>query len=585
MQTSTDNILWQKDAKYLYYHHGPLARTELGENLVQGVDYVYTLQGWIKGVNSNSLSSQSDPGMDNFGMNIGTPSLNQNFAKDVYGYTLGYFDGDYQPIDMIKWNATNRFEADKTASQLVANRNNLYNGNIGSMVTTIVDPNNPSLPLPLGSAYKYDQLNRIILGTSYNNLNLTTNTWGGGSTIASNLYRNEFVYDANGNILNQKRYNNFGLMFDNLEYKYDYSAYSQPTGAIGGTDMRRNRLYHVNDQIGLESLETDDIDDMGSLDISQPEFTWGENTNYDYTPIGELKKDTKEGIENIEWTVYGKIKEVTRHTAHGMQTLKFDYDASGNRIAKHVYSATGTWKKSTYYSRDAQGNVMSVYEQFFNPTIAAGSYAQVEKHIYGSSRLGMEKTFVELIDNNGPGPDPDNLGTARLMIIDAPGKRVYELTNHLGNVLATITDRKIPVGDMNDNIIGYNAELYTANDYSAFGAPLKGRKFDKTICVPQTIVTPLVNEDFNGSSNAGFVGTNAWVTLQGNRLRVQKNTPSGTSSVFSARKDFTVNSNSDYIVTFDFEVISSGGVTARIRNLNTMQLYKHYLYPQISLQV
>ncbi|MBK6835573.1 MAG: hypothetical protein IPG89_15390 [Bacteroidetes bacterium] len=134
----------------------------------------------------------------------------------------------------------------------------------------------------------------------------------------------------------------------------------------------------------------------------------------------------------------------------------------------------------------------------------------------------MEKTFVELIDNNGPGPDPDNLGTARLMIIDAPGKRVYELTNHLGNVLATITDRKIPVGDMNDNIIGYNAELYTANDYSAFGAPLKGRKFDKTICVPQTIVTPLVNEDFNGSSNAGFVGTNAWVTLQGNRLRVQK---------------------------------------------------------------
>ncbi|MBK6835571.1 MAG: hypothetical protein IPG89_15380 [Bacteroidetes bacterium] len=109
MQTSTDNILWQKDAKYLYYHHGPLARTELGENLVQGVDYVYTLQGWIKGVNSNSLSSQSDPGMDNFGMNIGTPSLNQNFAKDVYGYTLGYFDGDYQPIDMIKWNATKSF--------------------------------------------------------------------------------------------------------------------------------------------------------------------------------------------------------------------------------------------------------------------------------------------------------------------------------------------------------------------------------------------------------------------------------------------------------------------------------------------
>ncbi|MBK6835572.1 MAG: hypothetical protein IPG89_15385 [Bacteroidetes bacterium] len=230
------------------------------------------------------------------------------------------------------------------------------------MVTTIVDPNNPSLPLPLGSAYKYDQLNRIILGTSYNNLNLTTNTWGGGSTIASNLYRNEFVYDANGNILNQKRYNNFGLMFDNLEYKYDYSAYSQPTGAIGGTDMRRNRLYHVNDQIGLESLETDDIDDMGSLDISQPEFTW---EKIQITTIHQLAnlKDTKEGIENIEWTVYGKIKEVTRHTAHGMQTLKFDYDVSAI-VLQNMFTAQQVLGKSTYYSRDAQGNVMSVMNNF-----------------------------------------------------------------------------------------------------------------------------------------------------------------------------------------------------------------------------
>ena len=53
VKTSRDKIIWEKDAKYLYYAHGPLARTEIGESQVQGIDYVYTLQGWIKGVNSN----------------------------------------------------------------------------------------------------------------------------------------------------------------------------------------------------------------------------------------------------------------------------------------------------------------------------------------------------------------------------------------------------------------------------------------------------------------------------------------------------------------------------------------------------
>ena len=65
--TSTDGVIWDHDANYRYYRHGPLAqwnspyglceagstglaRMELGEHLVQGVDYAYTLHGWIKGV-------------------------------------------------------------------------------------------------------------------------------------------------------------------------------------------------------------------------------------------------------------------------------------------------------------------------------------------------------------------------------------------------------------------------------------------------------------------------------------------------------------------------------------------------------
>ncbi|MEZ4827676.1 MAG: hypothetical protein R3C61_15550 [Bacteroidia bacterium] len=41
-------MIWDQDAKYKYYLHGPLARVELEEDLIQGLDYVYTLQGWMQ---------------------------------------------------------------------------------------------------------------------------------------------------------------------------------------------------------------------------------------------------------------------------------------------------------------------------------------------------------------------------------------------------------------------------------------------------------------------------------------------------------------------------------------------------------
>lgn len=50
LETSRDKIIWETDARYRNYKHGPLARTEPGPLNVQGIGYVYTLQGWLKGV-------------------------------------------------------------------------------------------------------------------------------------------------------------------------------------------------------------------------------------------------------------------------------------------------------------------------------------------------------------------------------------------------------------------------------------------------------------------------------------------------------------------------------------------------------
>jgi len=97
--TSTDDLIWSNDVKYFYYLHGPLARVELGEHKVQGIDYAYTLQGWLKGVNSNSLSQVNDMGKDGLSINI----IDENnrhyyFGPDVAGFSLAYFDRDYESI-------------------------------------------------------------------------------------------------------------------------------------------------------------------------------------------------------------------------------------------------------------------------------------------------------------------------------------------------------------------------------------------------------------------------------------------------------------------------------------------------------
>ncbi len=60
-------------------------------------------------------------------------------------------------------------------------------------------------------------------------------------------------------------------------------------------------------------------------------------------------------------------------------------------------------------------------------------------------------------------------------------KKRYELSNHLGNVLATISDYKKP-NDVNaDALVDfYNAQVISSQDYYPFGAPMKERTFSST---------------------------------------------------------------------------------------------------------
>lgn len=54
------------------------------------------------------------------------------------------------------------------------------------------------------------------------------------------------------------------------------------------------------------------------------------------------------------------------------------------------------------------------------------------------------------------------------------GKKEYELTNHLGNVMVTISDKPIKVFNSSGKLLYYKADVISAQDYYPFGMSMTG---------------------------------------------------------------------------------------------------------------
>jgi len=470
VQTSLDNIIWDVDARYEYYRHGPLARTETGDIQVQGSDFAYTLQGWLKGVNSMTLTANEDMGADG--------ASAPGFAKDAFGFILGYHDNDYSSINTMS-PGPGHFVPYTTGSDLEANRSNFYNGNISMMVTTIKDPTTGSV-LPQGYAYQYDQLNRLAQMRAFSNYNLVNNEFqiGGGIPVA---YGENFTYDANGNILTLDR---SGVAanpnMDNLTYQYDYYNNNPAEG------LRSNRLYHVND--GISSTGYDDIQDQGLFTPENQATTPKEvNTqnNYGYDELGNLVRDDQEEIANITWTVSGKIKSVTRSGGSTLPNLEFVYDPMGNRIAKietlNPYDPNGV--NTTYYGRDVHGTHLVTYDHHINDSTGYEHLLLDERIMYGINRLGLQDYNDSIW---GFEEEPPVLSYYERNL----GRKKYEGTNHLGNVLAVYSDKRIPKDNITPGgpIDYYEADIHGAYDYYSFGSSMPERTFVPQACSTQNVI-------------------------------------------------------------------------------------------------
>jgi YD repeat-containing protein len=416
--TSRDSVIWEADAYYMYYKHGPLARMVLGSQSVQGVDYAYTLQGWLKGVNSTSLKPEADMGSD--GRYAGAIS-----ARDAFGFALHYFgNGDYKPVKA----SVHPF------ADAAGDFKPLYNGNVASMSVNL-----PKVGEPLLYTYGYDVLNRIVKMDASRNLNAATNNW---EPIGVPDFGEKVTYDPNGNILSYNRKGNNTWAGKPLEM--DRLAYHYKPGT--------NQLRHIKDTVPAGNY-TEDIDSQ-------------DDDNYTYDANGNLVGD-KQGKLNIEWNVYDKVRKIT--TTDGT-VITYTYDVMGKRISKLVNG------KETRYIRDADGDVLSVYVSG-DPTINNGALSHIETHLYAENRLGIDNHVLD-VEHLMPAPSTylRGLGTG-IITSFIRGNKYYELTNHLGNVLATVMDVKDAVSLNGIRIDYYEAKIGTAKDYYPFGMQMPGRQW------------------------------------------------------------------------------------------------------------
>lgn len=364
--TSVDGVVWDKDASYSYYRHGALDRMTLGDNRVQGVDYAYTIQGWIKGVNSTSLASARDIGKDGLFSNTATRTL----PKDKMGYSLSYFANDYKSAASA---SADFFDMSRASTAFGTRVPDLYNGNIARMVTTITDLNNDVKPM--GRAFRYDQLNRLINAYAFEDADLNGNRWN--PPAETGHYQETFSYDGNGNILTLVRNSNDdnNPTVDNLTYSYGNNNNQLTAVATSGNPVAT----------GL----------------------------YTYDPIGNLTSDVLNGIQKIDWNLQGKISNIVKAgTSNGSNAIRFRYDGMGNRILKGTYLGANLGvQKSDAYIRDASGNVMAIYQSMpydrtaiaFDPgslkyNVSKDRYYDVEYPIYGSDRIGTRKRHLKNID-------------------------------------------------------------------------------------------------------------------------------------------------------------------------------------------
>ena len=329
VETSRDSIVWDTDARYEYYQHGPLRRIELGEDYVQGLDFTWTLDGRLKAINYPELAQNKDPGKDGL-----STYGHAEVAADSFAIILNYHPLDFRGSGQsyYTFSTVPGFGADELMPVP------LYDGNISSIDLHIgKKAGGNQLEERVGTSYRYDQLGRLD-SSRLHTFDAGTETWND----FGQEYLTTYDYDANGNIVELVRHgfdHSGATLMDSLVYNYKAAT--------------SNQLDWVKEVVAGDAY-TEDIENTQSA------------TNYEYDEIGNLIEDYDEGGMSMTWEAGGRVKSVSHALTGGTgHSIDYTYDAGGSRVVKEVTTANGpvVTTTSTFYVRDAVGTVVAIYEK------------------------------------------------------------------------------------------------------------------------------------------------------------------------------------------------------------------------------
>jgi RHS repeat-associated protein len=469
--TSLNNVTWEKDATYDYYLHGPLRRNVLGQDKVQGVDYTYTIHGWLKGINSPNVYFANDPGNDD-----GT-----TVAQDVFGMALTYYKGDFANNTV----ASNVFNSGASGTSLykLDPTTERFNGNITAWSSQSYSPALGNGTGLMGNTFTYDRLNRI----RSSNFNIFTGmSWPATPT---GDYNTSYTYDADGNIKTLLR-NGF-----------------TSTGGGGPADNKMDNLSYTYDIANKKYNRLLRVDDTGNNNYRALPLNWGDedvshvtagSPEYTYDALGNITVDRRDNVK-LTWDVYGKVAmvEPTDNTGTVINPtmskpkITFTYDASGKRIIKFVQTDPVDFhnNQTYYYMMDANGNTMANYNNCYgnsmNPPGSGSGIKLTEVPIYGTERIGqyippgsITATITSydgtMYTANATRSSSGYTQTDETSLLRYLGYKEYELKDHLGDVSATISDRLIKTASV------LNAQLYSYKAYYPFGMTMPGKSYVST---------------------------------------------------------------------------------------------------------
>jgi RHS repeat-associated protein len=332
-----------------YDELGQLKNKQLGQyatntNPLENLQYQYNIRGWLKGVNKDYTNNQN--------------------SSNWFGMELSYDAG----FDEVQ-----------------------YNGNIAGMKWRSKGDGEQR-----AFGYGYDAANRLLKAdfTQY-----TSNTWNQAAGLNFNVKMGDGVnytsaYDENGNIKGMQQWGvklNSSLQIDNLSYGYNTNS---------------NKLASVTDATGTANTQLGDFTDKN---ISGNDYTYDNN--------GNLTQDKNKDITSITYNHLNLPYEIT---VAGKGTIKYIYDAAGNKLEKRTVETSPQTKATTTAYINGY-----VYE---NNVLQFMGHEEGRVRIVGTSG-GQNVVYDYFIK--------DHLGNTRMVLTDEQKTDAYPVASLETNPLAT----------------------------------------------------------------------------------------------------------------------------------------------------